>query len=137
MSERDKLAKIGFTLLILAILVGMVHGYYVASNVNPYKAYFSGNTLCNGRHIEDSIRVDNLDRRILVHHKIVIEMGTVSLSLFDPSGNLVYQREDSKPIFRQHSVRINDPEQFGLWRFVLECDRADIIYELSLEVENL
>lgn len=137
MNDKKRVYQIGVVLVVLAILGGMAHGYYVASNVNPYRAHFSGDVLCNGIFVDDTIRVDSTDKIILLNHKVAIDRGNVSISLFDPSGNLVYQREDSSSIFRQHAVRILDESQIGIWTFSMICDRADIKYELSLEVNNL
>ncbi len=137
MDDKKRIYYLGFALVFLAILAGITHGYYMASNVNPYRARFSGDVLCNGVFVDDMIRVDSTNKIILLNHKVSIDRGNVSISLFDPSGNLVYHREDSDSIFRQHAVRILNESQIGVWTFSMICDRADIKYELSLEVNNL
>lgn len=137
MPKQTKELYIGVIIFIFAILIGVAHGYYVSTNVNPYKSYFSGDSLCNGVYITDNLKVDNLDTSIMINNKIVVNRGSISFSLYNPRGELVFFREDDKPIFRQHSIRIDDEKDFGLWKFDFECDKADILYEFSIEVKEL
>ncbi len=132
MKKIDAKTGIGL-LLLLGIVIGGLHGFYAAS-VNPRMHSLAGNELCNGPYISERIVAEPGDT-ILLSYKSRISRGSTRISITDPQGSIVYTREDSRPIFRQHSIRVTDDDA-GEWTFELECERAEIIYEIEYKIKE-
>ncbi len=135
MGVRKDYAAKGMLILFFAVLAGMAHGYYVSA-IDPFNFFLKGDVLCNGVHVSDFVKVDDVGLNVLVANKVLIKRGSIALSLYNPAGELVYFREDDKSIFRQYSAQAKESEDLGLWKFELVCDRAEIVYDLSVVVEK-
>ncbi|MFW6230558.1 MAG: hypothetical protein ACOC32_00885 [Nanoarchaeota archaeon] len=130
---RGFLIKASFVLL-LAIGLGVAHGLYVSANASGDDQYYYAKTLCHGVYEESPIRVSELGSRILINYKVVIPKGEVTFRLVDPDGEIVYERTDDKPIFRQHAVTANSMDKLGDWSFVIDCKKADMEFELEVDI---
>ena len=118
-------------ILLLGIVIGAVHGFY-AANSTTRMHNFSGNELCNGPYISEIINAKEGDT-IMLSYKSKISRGSTLIRVINPFGEIVYSREDSRPILRQHSIRV-DIE--GNWKFELECNRAEIMYDINFKIKE-
>ncbi len=127
-----KYTKTGIILiLILGVAIGGVHGFY-AANSSARMHSLSGNELCNGPYIRESIYAEEGDT-IMMSYKTRISRGNTGIRITDPDGSIAYERSDSKPIFRQHSIRVKEGEE-GEWTFYLDCERAEIAYNIDFKI---
>ncbi|MFP4189430.1 MAG: hypothetical protein ACLFSL_00160 [Candidatus Woesearchaeota archaeon] len=118
-------------ILLLGMVIGGAHGFYAANSSAKIQT-FSGDELCNGPYIEEKISAEE-GETILLNYKSKITRGKTKIRIIDPEEAVVYEREDSKPIFRQHSVIA---EESGEWTFQLDCERAEIVYDIKFKVKD-
>ena len=119
----------------LAVSIGLIHGIYAVAQNSTQHQYISGSDICNGEYLSGKIKVTSLDTRLMMNYKVLVAYGSMNMVLRDPTGNIAFNKTDSNPIFRQHSVLIDDDSEIGTWEYVLSCDRADMEYEVTIDVE--
>ncbi len=117
---------------VIVILLGVVHGLYVTAQKQNQHQFLTGNDYCNGNYTSTTIKANKLGSILLMNYKLLITMGTATISITDPSGNVVFRKTDGDHIFRQHAIEIDSKDKLGIWTVALACKRADIDYELSL-----
>lgn len=123
-------------ILVLALVVGTIHGFYSTMQKVEKHQYHAGGDFCQGEYESGIIHTSELGETIMVNFKLSVNTGQVTFTLLDPTGEVVYERSDEKPVFRQYSVQVKEKSQIGNWEYRINCEKADMLYELSIDIEN-
>lgn len=126
-----------FLIAGVVLMLGIAHGFYaVAQTKNQYQ-FYTGNDVCNGEYLSGSMKISNIGQRFMINYKALVYYGSLNIVITDPLGNAVFNRTDEKPIFRQHSILIDTEEELGSWTYTMSCNRADMEYELTVNVDEM
>ena len=122
--------------LVIAILIGTLHGLYVSGQRKTQSQFFTGSDLCHGEYLQGKINTFELGTRLRLNYKVAVHKGEMILALFNPQGEPVFTKTDSSAIFRQHAINIDEESKLGEWYFYLDCNKADMDYELSIRIDD-
>ncbi len=121
--------------LVLGLSIGVIHGFY-ASGMTARVHHLTGEELCHGPHLLEEVEADSIGDVLLLEYKARITRGNTTIEMVKPDGSIYYERFDDGPIFRQHSVRIDDEDRLGEWKFRLRCDRAELFYDINFGFDD-
>lgn len=122
---------------IFVILLGVAHGFYVVAEREQQTKFMTGSDFCNGNYTSTTIKANSLGTTLYMNYKLLIDMGITTITIQDPSGNIIFERTDDASIIRQHAIKIDTKEELGDWTVSLTCSRAEIVYELALELRDI
>jgi hypothetical protein len=136
-AKRHAISLKVFAIGLIIILLGVVHGLYVVAERHSQHQFASGSDYCNGEYTSTTIKATKLGTTLLMQYKLLINMGTATITIMNPSGEAVFVKTDDKHIIRQHAIAIDSEEELGMWTVSLSCKRADVSFELDLKVDTV
>ena len=129
----NKYYRIFFVLIIMGVMLGSVHGFYMNYVNHKKHQFYSGIELCNGEVLSGEIITQTTDKSLLINYFVKLKRGRSEFSLFDPSGEQVFYHNDWEDYTRLKKIDLKK-HKAGKWTFSLSCDKADLGYEISFDV---